>query len=160
MTARFDGGRLSSDAGGMLLGEVDESCLLPPGVAVDLCHVANEDALLLTFQPVIVKTDQGALNPLVATGFIVKYKTAIAVAIADLEGNQLCTDEKLLYLFHGVEVFFIHNGFHSPIMNKRGVSVLVQRHFILDKRLPGAVVTIGAVRWNGLTAVQQATAAQ
>ena len=124
MTARFDGGRLSSDAGGMLLGEVDESCLLPPGVAADLCHVANEDALLLTFQPVIVKTDQGALNPLVATGFIVK----------GLEGNQLYTDEKLLYLFYGVEVFFIHNGFHSPVMNKRGVSVLVQRHFILDKR--------------------------
>ena len=62
-----------------------------------------------------------------------KLKT---VSIFDLEGNQLCTDEKLLYLFHGVEVFFIHarlhDGFHSPIMNKRGVSVLVQRHFILE----------------------------
>ena len=62
-----------------------------------------------------------------------KLKT---VSIFDLEGNQLCTDEKLLYLFHGVEVFFIHarlhDGFHSPIMNKRGVSVLVQRHLILE----------------------------
>ena len=48
----------------------------------------------------------------------------------------MCTDEKLLYLINGVEVFFIqarlHDGFHSPIMNKRGVSVLVQSHFILE----------------------------
>ncbi len=115
---------------------LDEPGQLPPGVAADLRHVANEDALFLTLQLNIVKADQGALNPLVATDLIVKYKTAIAVVIADLEGSQLCTDEKLLYLIDGVEVFFIqarlHDGFHSPIMNKRGVSVLVQRHFILE----------------------------
>ena len=114
---------------------LDESRQLPPGVAADLRHVANKDALFLTLQLAIVKADQGVLNPLVATDFIVKYKTAIAVAISE-EGNQLCTDEKLLYLINGVEVFFIqarlHDGFHSPIMNKRGVSVLVQSHFILE----------------------------
>lgn len=78
-------------------------------------------------EPEIPELDQGGLYPPVAAVFIVQHP----------EGHPAGAREELGDLPDGVQVFYVHDDFHAPIMNgKRG---LFQAHFILDKTWAGLV---------------------